>query len=145
MLSKMTTTQNSVIGYGPRERRLSKLYFDGVTEHYELWETKFFGYLRLQKLDKVLSKTGQLQDAEIEQNKGIFVELIQVLDDTSLSLIIRDAHDDGIKSLKILREHYCGSGKTRILSLYSTLSSIKMEDGDSTTDYVLRTEKAWTA
>ena len=146
MLSmNMSNTSNSVIGYGPSQGRLSRLYFDGVTEHYELWETKFFGYLRLRSLDAVLRKNGALEGQEIEQNKDIFAELIQVLDDTSLSLIIRDAHDDGIKSLKILREHYCGSGKTRILSLYATLTSLEMEEGDSTTDYVLKAEKAWTA
>ena len=37
-------------GYGPRYR----LAFDGDESKYELWEVKFLGYMRLQKLYDVI-------------------------------------------------------------------------------------------
>ena len=41
----------SATGYGPRAR----LLFDGDENKYELWEIKFFGYLRIQKLLDVVN------------------------------------------------------------------------------------------
>ena len=72
-------------------------------------------------------------------------ELVQCLDDRSLSLIIRETRDDGRKSLKVLREYYQGKGKPRIIALYTRLTSLKKGDSESTTDYMLRTETAATA
>ena len=53
------------------------------------------------------------------------------MDDCSLSLVMKDACDDGRKALKILREHYAGKGKPRVTSLY--------------TDYVIKAENGATA
>ena len=44
-----------------------------------------------------------------EKNADIFSMMIQVLDDKSLNLIIRDAPDKGRESFKILKEHYLGT------------------------------------
>ncbi len=82
----------SNIGYEPR----SRLYFDGNESRYELWETKFWGYLRIQKLhDVILCKLVQEGDDFMERNATVFAELIQFLDDRSLSLIMREAKDNG--------------------------------------------------
>ena len=39
----------TLTGYGPKrdnESRWNRLLFDGDEENYEIWETKFLGYLR---------------------------------------------------------------------------------------------------
>ena len=62
------------------------------------------------------------------KNANGFAELVQHLDDRSLSLIIREAKDDGKKALKVLREHYQGIGKPRVIALYTELANI-IEEG----------------
>ena len=63
----------------------------------------------------------------------------------SLALVIHEAKDDGRKALAVLREHYRGKGKARVISLYTELTSLRMKESDSTTDYILRAEKTATA
>ena len=46
----------------------------------------------------------------------------ECLDDRSLSPVIRDAKDNGKKALEILREHYFGKSKPKIISLYTELT-----------------------
>ena len=75
-------------------------------------------------------------------NADAFAELIQCLDDRSLALVMRDAKDDGRKALGILREHYLGRSKPRIIGLYHELCSLNMKNNESTTDYILRAEQA---
>uniref|UniRef100_A0A1A8HI63 CCHC-type domain-containing protein n=1 Tax=Nothobranchius korthausae TaxID=1143690 RepID=A0A1A8HI63_9TELE len=58
---------------------------------------------------------------------------------------MRDAADDGRKALIILREHYAGKGKPRIISLYTKLTALQQKSGESVTDYLLRAEAAITA
>ena len=50
---------------------------------------------------------------------------------------MRDAKDDGRKALKILRYHYMGKSKPRVLSLYTELTSQQKGHDECTTDYVL--------
>ena len=38
---------------------------------------------------------------------------------------MRDARDDGRKALKILREHYAGSSKPKIITLFTQLTNLK--------------------
>ena len=64
----------------------------------------------------------------IQMRIKIFAELVQCLDNRSLTLIIRDAKDEGKKSLKILREHFIGKSKPRIISLYTELTSLKIKE-----------------
>jgi len=78
----------------------------------------------------------------VEKLSEAFAELVQCLDDRSLSLVIREAKDDGRKALAILREHYLGGDKPRILALYTELTSLKMAVGENVTDYVIRAETA---
>ena len=58
----------------------------------------------------------------VEKNATVFAELI--LGDKSLSLVIRDAQDNGIKTLTILSEHYVWKGKPKVISLYTELTSM---------------------
>ena len=96
-------------GYGSRCR----LLFDGDESKYELWEVKFLGYLRTIKLHGVVTA----EAPEAEKNAQVFTELVIVLDDTSLSLVIRDAKDKGKEAINILRDHYLGTSKPCIISL----------------------------
>ncbi|KAK3895509.1 hypothetical protein Pcinc_000748 [Petrolisthes cinctipes] len=84
-------------GYGPSTR----LIFDGDEAKYELWEVKFKGYLLVQKLH------GVVRDAnpDAEKNAQVFAELVQVLDDKSINLIIRDADDD-VKSVNKVEKDF---------------------------------------
>ncbi|XP_063855431.1 uncharacterized protein LOC135097990 [Scylla paramamosain] len=132
----------SVTGYGPRNR----LYFDGDERKYELWEVKFLGYMRLQKLHNVIDPpASSTTAADVTKNAEAFAELIQFLDDRSLSLVMRDAKDDGREALRILREHYLSKGKPKVISLYTELTTLLKGENESVTDYVIRAETAATA
>ena len=125
-------------GYGPCKYRV----FDGDEEKYELWEAKFLGYMRLRKLLDVITDAGT---PDVEKNAEAYAELVQYLDDRSLSLIIRDAKDQGNKALQILRDHYLGRSKPRIIALYTEMTSLKKGRDESITDYVIRAETAATS
>ncbi len=77
--------------------------------------------MRLQKLKDTIVASS---DDEIDDDKNAeaFAELIQFLDHKTLSLVMRDAVDDRQKALQILREHYAGTGKGRVISLYTELT-----------------------
>ena len=130
-------------GYGPRSGRP---YFSGNEQGYELWETKFLGHMRLQKLhDSILppAEGGLAQDKlSDDKNAEAYAELCLSLDDRSLSLIIRDAKNDGRKALEILRKHYLSSSETRVIGLFTELTTLKKEEAETLTDYVLRGETA---
>ena len=139
---------NTLTGYGPSD---SRLIFDGDERKYELWEVKFLGYLRLKKLAETIlmplapDASEEATAADSVKNADAFAELIQYLDDRSLSLVIRDAANDGRKALGILREHYLSKGKPRVISLYTELTSLKKLADESVTDYMLRAETAATS
>ncbi|CAL9689613.1 unnamed protein product [Knipowitschia caucasica] len=110
-------------GYGPSMlsgQHFSRLLFDGDERNYELWETRFLAHLELRGLAGTL-KTEPVFDGAAEgvedarvadagRNGQAYAELVQVLDNKSLSLIMREADGDGRKALKILRHHYAGKG-----------------------------------
>ena len=109
-------------GYGPSRRdngsRWSRLLFDGDETKYEIWETKLLGYLHTLNLkDAILGKNLNGDETDTERNEEAYNELIQFLDDKSLSLIMREATDNGREAPRILRDHYAGKGKPRIISL----------------------------
>ena len=132
-------SDNMSTGYGPR-----RLIFNGDERNYELFEVKFLGYLKIKKLDDVIKNIEDLSDANIddEKNSQVFAELVQVLDDRSLSLIIRDSKNNGRKAIRILRAHYLPKGKPRIITLYTELTSMVKGQNESITDYLIRAETA---
>ena len=71
--------------------------------------------------------------------------MVQCLDNRSLSLVIQETRDDGPGALAILRQHYQGKGKPRVISLYTELTTLKKADNKSIVDYVIRAETAATA
>ena len=79
---------------------------------------KFLGYMRLQKLHEVVVRVESEKEVpDAAKLANAFAELVQCLGDRSLALVIREAKDDGRKALKVLREHYQGKGKPRIIAL----------------------------
>ena len=137
---------NNITGYGPSAR----LIFDGDERKFELWEIKFLGYLRLKKLDAILTPLAEdaneeARAADATKNADAYAELIQCLDDRSLTLVIREAANDGRKALSILREHYRSKRKPRVITLYTELTSLRMAGGENVIDYVLRAETAATS
>ena len=144
----------SFTGYGPSAR--NSCVFDGDESKYELWETKMLAYMKLKKLKKVmLPATADETTTEDsvttttaptdDKKEEAFSELIFLLDERSQNLIMRDAKDDGRKALAILRQHYAGHGKQRIISLYITLTSLSKQSNENLTDYILRAETAATS
>ena len=74
----------------------------------------------MQKLFQVLVVPGDKQHEE-PKKADAFAKLVQCLDDRiSLSgLVIREAKDDGERALEVLRRHYQGKGKPRVIALYT--------------------------
>ena len=129
---------------GKTTSKYERLYFNGDERNYEVWEVKFLSYMRLKKLRKIiLHPEGEADPADFEElNEECFAELCQFLDDRSLALVMRDAKDDGRDALKLLRQHYAGTSKPRIINLYTQLTSLVKGSDESITDYVLRAETA---
>ena len=107
--------QNST-GYGPSHRH--RLLFDGDERKYELWEIKFLGFMIIRKLHEVFANLEEAITDDDNKNAECFAELVQILDDRSVSLIIRDATNNGREALRILRHHYLPKGKSCIITLY---------------------------
>ena len=131
-------------GYGPSSSK--RLLFNGDADSYELWEVKFKGHLRLRKLHEVLEmeESEDDDDESEEQNALVFAELIQLIDDRSLSLIINDCANDGKKALKTLRKHYMSNSKSRVIGLYTELTCLQLQEGQELTDFIIKAETAAT-
>ena len=132
-----TSTSHTMTSTG-YELRTNRLYFNGDENIYDLWEVKFIAYLRTQKLHNVLDADDQV---DANKNADLYAELVQVLDDRSLSLVMREAKNNGRKAFQILRDHYKPKGKPRIISLYTQLTSLSKGD-ENLTDYIIRAETA---
>ena len=115
----MSSGTNPLTGYAGQARGL---HFDGDVDKYERWECKFLAHMRIKNLKKVFLP-GELASAD--KREEAFAELAHFIDDRSLQLVMRDAKDDGKKSIKILRDHYLGTSAPRILSLYTVSAQIQ--------------------
>ena len=137
-------SDDNVTGYRPGMFPNRTSFFNSDKDDFELWEMKFKAHLRLNKLHKILKEepTEATQATYDESNQDIFSLLVMSLDDKALNLIMRDAENDGKKALKILREHYLGTSKPRVISLYCELTSLKMKSTESVVEYLIRAETA---
>lgn len=77
-------------GCGPNRR----LLFEGDEAKYELWEIKFLGFMRLQKIRDVILTEGQRDGDDGNKNDDAFAQLMLCTDDRRLPLFMRDAKDD---------------------------------------------------
>ena len=146
----MATSQFPATGYGPSHNasRYQHLHFYGDERKYEMWETRLLGYMLMKGLKDTIDPKpgpdGQVSPADDTKNEQAYAELILWLDEKSLSLVVRDARDNGREALKLLRAHYRGKGKQRVIRLYTELTSLLMKQNESVTDYILRAENAAT-
>lgn len=127
-------------GYGPSIR--ANVMFTGNESEYDLWEVRMLGYMAIKKLKStILTPTGT--DPNQADNEKAYSELVLLLDSTSLSMIMNDAADDGRKALQILRAHYRGTSKPRILTLYTNLCNLVYvpDQGLTLTDYISKAER----
>lgn len=81
---------NELKGYGTS----SRLFFDGDSSKYEQWETKFFAYMRVKEMRDAVDPESRTILSQSMKEKG-YAELIQLLDDRSLNLVMKDGCDDG--------------------------------------------------
>lgn len=141
-------------GYGPSQggQRWFRLLFDGDKKNFELWETRFLAHMELRGLSEIILEEPETDynDAEAleedaTKNAEAYAELVQCLDNKSLSLVMRDARRDGRRALAILHEHYAGKDKPRVVSLYCELSSLHKASNETVTDYVIRAETIFTS
>ena len=123
-----------------------QLVFDGSEEKFDLWETRFLGCLHILKLkETVLREPDEASDEDRRKNADCYAELVRLIDDKSLSLIRHEAAYDGRKALRILKEHYSGKSKPRIINMYTSLTKLRMADSETVTDYLIRAENIITA
>ena len=146
----MSVTQPTAFtGYATSTNR-HRIVFDGDERRFELWEVKFLGFMKIRGLDTVLDDipddpATDTVAVDAAKNAEVFAELVQVLDDRSLSLIIREARNNGRKAISILRNHYLPKGKPRVITLYTELTSLLKRQSESVTDYIIRAETAQAA
>ena len=74
---------------------------------------KFLAHLRLLNLKGTILGDPPGEDDEdaendAKRNEEAYADLIQLLDDESLSLVMRESAHDGRRALQILRDHYAG-------------------------------------
>lgn len=81
--------------------RWSRLLFDGDENNYELWEAKYLGLKDTILTEPTSEEAEELLD-DAGKNAEAYAELIQFLDDKSLSLVMRKAADDGRGALQRL-------------------------------------------
>ena len=124
-------------GYGPRASA-SKLVFTGEENDNDLWEVRMLAYMGLQDLKTTILPS--TTEAEPAKNEKAYAELVMLLDEKSLSMVMNEASDDGRQALEILRAHYKGTGKPRILTLYNNLCNLKLGT-EHLTDYISRAER----
>lgn len=125
--------------------------FDGRADEYELWEERMLCCMhRVGLKDTILNEpdgplTAEDRAKDDELNADAYCSLAPLLDNVSLGLIFRDCKNNGRESLKVLREHYIGKGRPRIVSLYITLTSLKKAETETVTEYIIRAEQIFTA
>ena len=69
-----------LIGYGPRQC----LLFECYEVKYELWGAIFLGYMRLHKLNEVITSGGNLSDEA--KHADVFTEWVQCLMNKTINL-----------------------------------------------------------
>ena len=66
------------------------------------------------------------------------------MDDRSLGFAKSETADNGYRALQILREHYAGCSKPRIITLYHQFTTLKNKEGENVTDFIITAESVAT-
>ena len=118
-------TTHNLSGYGPRFNVKS---FDGDPNFYDCWEDGFIGTLRLLGLHFALEKYAAVRPAGFNVDhakQSIYDYLTNCLDRTSHGVIKRQAPNDGVLALQVLRRYYLRETEHRIFTLWRNLTSVK--------------------
>ena len=141
------STQTPSTGYEAQQRRIgstvniSHMCFTGKADDYETWEEKVFAFLSEQGYEEILNREGGTSAESSLMKKRVYNIIIQLLDRESIRLVRHDGKHDGQKVFQILRNHYCGAGRSKLLSLFTEVGSLHKEQDESITTYVLRCEE----
>ena len=96
--------------------------FDSDNDDFELWEVKFRAQLRLAKLDVILTMDPPDADPQLAEynskNSDIYSMLVMNLEDKAINLIMRECPGEGKAALDVLKNHFLGTSKPRVISLY---------------------------
>ena len=92
----------------PAAGRYQNLHFNGDERKYEMWEARFLGYMLMKGLKDTINAT-ESTTVDASKNEQAYGELIQWLDERSMSLVVRVAKDKGREALIILRNYYRGT------------------------------------
>ena len=90
--------------------------------------------MKFKGLKEVITGTQEVDD---DENERAFAELIQYLDKSSLSLVMKDARDKGREAFSILKEHYAGFSKPRIITSYNELKILQKLSSKLITGYII--------
>ena len=94
--------------------------------------------MKLKKLKNIFTTEEDITDKQIET---AYTELIEFLDERSLTLGIRETKEKDRQAWKILQEHYATS-KPRIITLYNELTTLQKFCTETITKYLLRAGQA---
>ena len=125
-----------------RKNNLSYILADlqGKVKHAEEQKASLITAIRLPNNnsmpnDRILvTAEDETTEPTASEKADAFAALVQCLDDRSLSLVMRKA--------KVLRQHYEGKGKPRVIALYTELTTLKKANNEATVDYCVRAETA---
>ena len=129
---------SNLIGYGPNVTNnyspKTFVRFDGQPKNYEVFETSFLSSLRLEGLHLALDKYVNERPAtgfDIKKAKErIYDYLCICLDRNSVSIIRRNALDDGVKALAELKKFYLRDTNQRLHKLWRSFITCKMQEND---------------
>ena len=132
------TTQSTpdLTGYGPSTlgpRHRFKI-FNGDAQTYSNWEDSFMAGMRFTKLHYAFPKYANARPASFnltESKQYIYDYLTGCIDSMSHGIIRREAPDDGVKALDVLRAHYLRQTGQRIFRLMNDIVGVKMGDRDA--------------
>ena len=132
-------------GYGPSiKNRWDHLHFNGDEQDFDSWEIRIMAYFHIRGLKETVlpASESEIGDFDVDpvKDESAFSELVQFLDKRSLGLVSRDGKNSGRKSMAILKSHYAGTGKPRVMVLYTQLATLEKRADEELTDYVLRAE-----
>ena len=119
-------------GYGPRD--LPQRY-DGDENNFELWLETFMAFLRMKGLHYAFDKYKDKKDPTIkieDLKEKIYDVLCMCLDRNSLSMIRRDAKDDGVEALNVLKKFYLRTSPQRLLKLIREFFTYQMGESSVT-------------
>ena len=122
---------NHSTGYGPRILVKS---FDGDANNYDIWEDSFMATLRILNLHLAFEKYADERPDAFNLTRAkqtVYDYLTNCLDRVSHGLIKREAKDDGVKALKLLRRHYLRETQHRIYGLWRSFINSRMEERDA--------------